>query len=728
MALELITIVTSPGAPALETKAATELANYIEQLFGIGAQVAPQPAADADALFLIGSPQTNPAVGRAAGDHWPALSDQGFVLRKVTHGGVPTIVAGGASPVATLWAVYELVERYGVRYLLHEDVLPHDPGPFHLPEIDATFEPVQKIRSWRVMNCLPHGPETWRLCQQQQFIDQIAKLKFNGIYLCLWPWQPFVHYAYQGLERSWATLNFGSLYHLDENCIGHERVPRDNWLHNPDLEGAETYQEMLEVGQKFIHDILAHAQQRGMMTSIAVQPLEFPAEFAPVLQQSSLADQLGSLTVSERGDLNNPQHVGLVETLLCAYLDTYPEVDQMTLGIPEHPHAEEQVVEAWEAFNKRANLEPEYTLEGLIAQAERNFINSGGPSRAVRELKSSISMLHFFNHLMESTDVLERARDKGVALGVTNNGGNELYPLMDRLLWPEARFFTGVNYTASTAIRELHLVEQLDTSRLHASLIVTLQDDNIGPLPQVATSNLQHLLDMMARCGWQGFYTRFWPLDELDPPSAFLARASWDNSVTPETVYNDHAAHVYGPEAVRPFNLAMIQLELMTAVLDTEYLSLFFPVPNTMARLLESAVPMPLGLHQIRGAIRRCRDIFAQMLELPGGAAAKEANLEHWIARCEFGMTLIDQREQLILAGCARQAVAEADDRAQKAEHWEAFERYVQCALELGEKACWLLADHVRDDSDRGQLAAFNQFVLREVREKAEAIRQELQE
>ncbi len=726
MAPQKVAIVTGPAAPALEIKAAAELAQYLERLFGLVPQVQSQWQNDTDALFLIGSPETDPAVGQAIGDHWPDLSDQGFVLRKVTYQGVPTIIAGGDSAAATLWAAYELVERYGVRYLLHEDVVPPNPGPFHLPEIDATFEPVHKIRSWRVMNGLPHGPETWRLSEHQRFIDQLAKLKFNGILLVLWPWHPFVDYAYDGIQRSSATLNFDSLYHLDETCVGHQRVPRDNWLHNPEFAGAETYEQMLDVGQRLIHDIIAYAQARGMRTTIAVQPLEFPREFAPVLQCPTGAKQLGRLTVSEQGDLDNPQHIGLVETVLKAYLDTYPEVAEMIIGTPEHPHAEQGVTEAWAAFNEKAKLEPDYTLEGLIKQAERNYINSGGPPRAVRELKSGITMLHFFNHLFDSTDLRQRARDEDIAL----TGGcpsNELLPIIHHLLWPGARLITGLNYTASTAIRELHLAEQVDTSRLHAALVVTLQDDNIGPVPQVATSNCQHLLDMMARRGWQGFYTRYWPLDELDPPAAYLARASWDNSVTPESAYNDHATHVYGgPEAVRPFNLAMAQLEQMTAILDTAYLGLFFPVPNTMAGHLDDTTPMSLGLHQIRGAIRRCRDIFAQMLGLPGGSAAQGSNLRHWIARCEFGMTLIDQREQLSLAGCARQAFAKSENEEEKTEQRQAFEKYVACGLELGGRACWLLADHIRDDSDRGQLAAFNQFCLREVREKAEAIQQEL--
>ena len=719
-----IAIVTGPTAPELELTAARELAGYIRQLFGLIPQVSDWPPDGCDAVFLIGSPDTNPAVGQAVGQGWPSLSEQGCVLRKLGNQKPPSLVAGGGSPVATLWAVYELVERYGVRYLLHEDVLPSQAGPFHLPEVDETFEPVQQIRSWRLMNSLPHGPETWRLSDNQCFINQLSKLKFNAIHLALCPWHPFVHYAYGGVERSWATLNYGSLYHLDEESVGHERVSRDNWHYSPEFEGAETYQEMLQVGQRLITDIISYGQARGMRTGIFVEPLAFPAEFAPVLQDSMEEQQLGRLTVSERGPLTNPQHIGLVETVLKASLETYPQVDEIALGLPEFPYAEEGVAEAWAAFDKRAGLEPQYTLENLIAQAERNYINSGGPPRAVRELKSSISMLHFLNHLFETTDLLERAQSHNVEL-VMGHVANELLPIVHRLLWPRARFLSVLNYTASTAIRELHLAEQVNTDEIGASLVVSFHDDNIGPLPQVSTDSIQHLLDMMARCRWQGFYTRFWSLDELDPPTSYLARASWDNSVSPEMAYNDHAIHVYGPQAVRPFNLAMRQLEQMTAILDTEYLSLFFPVPGTMARHLDAAKPMAAGLHQVRGILRRCRDIFAQMLELGGGSTAKEANLQQWISRCEFGMTLIDQREQLKLAGCAWHTAVEASDE-ERLSHSQAFEQAVSRALELGEQACWLLADHIRDDSDRGQLAAFNRFCLQEVREKADQLRKEL--
>src|SRR5207247_2713062 len=89
------------------------------------------------------------------------VSGQGIVLKRTTVDGKPALVIGGGSPAATLWAVYELVERWGVRYLLHGDVLPEKPGPFGLPEADVILEPNLIVRQWRAVNDFACGPESW---------------------------------------------------------------------------------------------------------------------------------------------------------------------------------------------------------------------------------------------------------------------------------------------------------------------------------------------------------------------------------------------------------------------------------------------------------------------------------------------------------------------------------------------------------------------------------------
>ena len=78
---------------------------------------------------MIGNPETNATVKQATtGKAFPKLTDQGIVLRRTELQGRPALIVGGGSPQATLWAVYELVERWGVRYLVDRDVLPERSG------------------------------------------------------------------------------------------------------------------------------------------------------------------------------------------------------------------------------------------------------------------------------------------------------------------------------------------------------------------------------------------------------------------------------------------------------------------------------------------------------------------------------------------------------------------------------------------------------------------------
>jgi len=97
--------------------------------------------------------------------------------------------------------VYELVERWGVRYLLYGDVLPEDPGPLILPSEPIVMEPEFRVRQWRVVNDFSCGPESWGMADYRPVLDQLAKLKFNRILVCIYTWQPFLHLEVDGVAR-----------------------------------------------------------------------------------------------------------------------------------------------------------------------------------------------------------------------------------------------------------------------------------------------------------------------------------------------------------------------------------------------------------------------------------------------------------------------------------------------------------------------------------------------
>ncbi|MFC1525726.1 hypothetical protein ACFL6X_02825 [Candidatus Latescibacterota bacterium] len=713
-----VLIEVAGDACELQRHAAGELQGYLRQLFGVEAEMptvgrgVPQGAT----RFVVGL--ASAAHVRAVCPQLPELSDQGHLVRRVDE---RTMVLVGGSATAVAWAVYELGEQYGIRYLLHDDVVPVDAGVFHLPDVDVVCEPLLRLRSWRQMNDLPTGPALWSLGQQEAFIRQVFKLKYNGIYLCLWPQHPFIDYQVKGIRRQTATMLFGQRIPIDGDNIGRELLPDLPYLDNPELAGAETYEEKLAAGRRLIEGILERARFYQMHTSIQVQPLEFPREFAPLLQQPTGGIQLGGLTCAEQGDLSQADHVALVETKLNAYLEQWGEVDELYLSLPEHPHADAQFRACWEELDGRHGLESVAPLEELLAVAQRNYLIPGGLERATREFKSSISMLHFFDGLLGRGELLSRAADRGVGIGLTLGGSSEpLFPILERVLWPGGAVATSLGYTASRAVRVMECMERLDATHVPASLVLTLQDDNVGSLPQVATGSLHLLAENMKRLGWRGFFTRHWPVGDLDPPAAYLARTSW-GPVTPSEAYGDHFTHVYGPRAAPELGQVMGLLEEVTVILDLDFLSLFFPVLGIMLRHLEAGAPMAEGLFHVRATYEQAN----RMLTRAASAVETEAGhreLAYWQARLTFAIEALREKEEVHEGGVCVQAARATDDDHERARLMAAARARYQRGVEAGEAALQATASRVRDDSDRSSLAAYYHFFVREVRGKADQV------
>ena len=141
-----VDVVLGSDAPKLEKFAASELASQFKRLFDAEVHVSDKVPAVNDHVILLGSPATNPTIKKLAGDNWPKLSDQGHLLRSVPHGKGKALLVGGGSPVATLWAVYELGHHFGVRYLLHGDHFPVKTPALQLDGFDQVFEPQLRLR------------------------------------------------------------------------------------------------------------------------------------------------------------------------------------------------------------------------------------------------------------------------------------------------------------------------------------------------------------------------------------------------------------------------------------------------------------------------------------------------------------------------------------------------------------------------------------------------------
>ena len=171
-----VIVVVGDKAPALEKFAAKQLVFDLRSLFEVEASIQTSTPDDASAVILLGSAATNPAIASAA---IPKLSPQGHVLKSTAHG----LIVGGGSPVATMWATSELSYRFGIRHLLHGDVLPFEKPVFKLDGFDVLLDTNIESRAWDGFNGQASGLDSWSAEDGGRLLAQLAKLKFTHIVL-----------------------------------------------------------------------------------------------------------------------------------------------------------------------------------------------------------------------------------------------------------------------------------------------------------------------------------------------------------------------------------------------------------------------------------------------------------------------------------------------------------------------------------------------------------------
>ena len=704
-----VAVIVSENAPELEHFAAEQLCDYLEKLFGIQSRPASNVSAEADVLFLVGNLDIDVTVQQTAeGAPFPPVSEQDFILRRMQFQGCPSLLICGGSPRATLWAVYELVERWGVRYLLHGDVLPA-PAIFHLPDLDVVMEPMLSVRQWRVINDFACGPESWGMEDYCSMLDQLAKLKFNRILLSVWPWQPFLHYEVKGIKRESATLWFDFHYPITDDMVGRHLFDDEEEFWNPDLPRGASYEEFTAAGEQLIHNLINYAHQRGIECVIVATLTEFPPEFAPLLNDAQEVHQLAELTVvpSAETDIDDSALTELATAVLRATVDTYPEVDYVALGMPEFRQWSGLYERAWAVLDAKYCISSHRSLDDVLTAATQRSAYPGGEERALQEVKGDIVALYFYDRLLNEIQVLKESRRPDMKF-IYNSVAEELFSLLGNLVPHDWETLNFVDYTASRIVKRREVLKSVPSREHACSLIYTLHDDNVGLLPQLATGSLYELTQDLCRHGWAGFSTRYWLIADHDPCVAYLARAAWDQNVNHEDVYRDQISAVCGEECVEDMVTAFREVERTTVALEAHGLGLTFPVPGMLTK---HWTPQPISDELIED-----RQSYQQALDAACRAREKaqpsgQSYVDYWIGRLQFGIGYLD-----MIAAVRRAAIAEVDQQLTETI------QHAEIALATARNALEAYANVVRDQSDRGAIAVMNEYVYRPLKEKVTAL------
>ncbi|MCH2200856.1 MAG: hypothetical protein MK102_02715 [Fuerstiella sp.] len=705
-AADVVQIVYGLNAPALQQYAANELGSQFERLFDdIYVTVVETPGDVSGTTVYVGSPQTNPYVARLRPD-WPEVSNQGIVIRSFPD--QRSHVVGGGSPVATMWAAYELGYRLGIRYLPRGDLFPAKKKSFDLDGVDTVMEPQLRSRTWRTINDFAIGPESWGINEHQQFLRQLAKMKFNRVMLAVYPWQPFVRYAFNGVEKSTATHWFDEKYPVDGDTVGRKAFGGKKMFENPDFSGLTTADERHEAGRQHMQALIDTAHELGMTVGVSIVPGEFPLEFQKALPGSVIAHQLKNLTITAGSDLGPADRTfrDLVAAKIRAYVETYPQLDRLYVSMPEFPTWGAHADQALHMLQQRG-LSAELTMGKLQQMArDRDVIVSG--DRGAQAIQGNLVGLAFFHVLFEDAGLLKRADGRSVEL-VIQSVDPALFSVLDQVVPGNAGTLNFLDYTARRSADNRHFIPQVPAAQVSSELIMTLADDNVGILPQSAVKSLSTLVDVIKQHGWAGYSTRYWVPGELDPAIYFLARASWDKELSGEQAVRELWTTATGNKAAADrLWKAWEHLETATDLIDRHAIGFTFPVPGMMMKHYH-AEPIPEWWAE-------ATDEYTQyMIELYRAQGAIDGDakpvLFYYAKRGEYVLEYFAAVNAVRQAAIAR----EAGDTEQAIE-------YLETALEQTYNCINTLADVAQDQSDRGVIAVLNAYAYRPLLDEYEKL------
>lgn len=699
-----VDVIVDKNAPELERFAADELAGQFKRLFEAEVKIADAVPKDAANVIIVGSPATN---SQLKGVSWPKLSDQGHVAFSSKIDGKPALVVGGGSPVATLWAVYEVGHKFGVRYALYGDIFPAVKPEFKLDGIDIKLEPALRLRTWRTINDFPIGPESWGLSEQQQLIRQLAKLKYNRVMLAFYPWQSFVDFEFKGVKKKTALSWFGYQYPVDGDTAGRAVFKGAKFFENPDFAGKTTYEDRIAAGTKHAQGVIATARKLGMTTALAFSPMEFTREFQAALPGSKVLYGLENLTIGPGAAqrTSDATLMELVKAQIRAYLKTYPDVDAVYLSLPEFPEWGEHAEEAWKELDARTGISKSTSLEKLTAAAKNRKVIASG-DRGVQALRGNLTALEFFNRLLSDSELGKTSGGRTVKFIIADIDP-ALFPVLDKVLPAGSGTLHFVDYTARRVAENSDLLKSVQTKGVPSSLILTLADDNVGVLPQMTFTSLQKLMDELKAGGWEGFSTRYWIVGDLDFPAYYLSRASFQPNLTPRDAMKEFATPALGDGTADRTMQALDMIEQATMIIDQNDMGFTFPVPNVVMKHYSGDHPVPEWWQKVNDHYANAMNEMYRV-----NTRTREGNREYSLylaRRFEFGTEYMSCLAAVRRAGIAK---AKGDNETRLAE--------LEKAVESMHSALNALAAVARSNSDRGVIAVLNEYGYRPLKKELE--------
>ncbi len=707
-----VAVIIGQNAPELDKFAASELCEYLDKLFGI--KVVPSTTYDpsAKAIFLVGNSDSNSLI-----KDFPKVSDQGVVIRRV-KGTTPTLVVGGGSPRATMWAVYELAERWGVRYLLDRDALPAQ-SRFSMPDLNVTMEPLFKVRGHPTIQDFADSGEAWGAEDFHPLIRQLAKMKYNRLNIFAFAWQPYLAYEVDGIKRQTATLWYGYHYPITPDMPGRAAFPanaKEFW--NPDLPLGGAPDQLLAAGEKLQQKLIDYGHQYGMDCVVNATVSEYPKEFAPLLGGAVPIHMLNQLTTTPGPNtkLDDPGLHKLSSTVVHATIDRYPTADRVNISINEWRQWTDQYKRAWDALNAKYQIDQVTSLDHVLdASQHRTGFNFASLTReqmqtkAMDEVKGDLASLYFFDWLVRDSGAVSQSKRPDMKF-LYWGFAEELFPILPKVLPANSELEVMPDNFLSHLLQRPEVLKELSGGPIQPIINLTVDDDNIGIVPQMTPANLQKVVRLLYQTGWLGYIARERFSGDHDAEIAYLSRAAWDPNADVEQISREQMIAACGKQCGEDLMVAIHSIEDATLVWEGNDQHFAFPIPNLLMKYWKPG-PIPDFFEENRKNYEKGWKAAQHAITVATPEGKNYA--KYWDKRLEFATKLV-----MAVEATRRAATAEADHQPAVALH------DANDSLTYLREAIDAYAAGARNQTDRGAIAVAVEYAYRPLVKKIADMKQ----
>ena len=549
-------IITTGAKPTPRTRhAARECARYFERLCGAAPRVRTATGKLKPASIMVGRPDNHPGIAMLARDwrvSFAGLGRDDFVVRSVTIDGVPHIVAGGASDIGTLYAVYALLEELGVVFRISGDVIPRLRPDLPWPNLDLRVQIPFPQRGYMKANIYVEQ-SIWSLDDYRAFFDNMVKTRCNYFHAWVSNNDPWLDFEFRGEHPMWSDHgDFDSAcmlwpyqaasYRVRDIPIGRKRFAPRRTVAPPELQGCRDERELAQRARKFFGAVVREARARGIEFVVGLEICGVPSNMGRLCRIKPPAPFF-----RVHGAMPAPTDAAyheINEARIRALAEAYPEISGLALWAPEFwpsfDHPDDQ------ALYRRMREEAGPAWE---VAAEAFARNHKGIDPAA--LDNDLGFVHIVRKCLESRDRVA----PGLPVSVATICRAHALPLYDALLPPEIDF---LNMEGSAPWLPWYADGRAPTditapfAARRRYKIVPRHDEDAHMLTlNYAVGGYLHdrFPQEMWRQRWAGYVMQLNRPRGMEHHSRFFMEAAAQTRITQEGFYRRYARRLFGDKA-----------------------------------------------------------------------------------------------------------------------------------------------------------------------------------